>query len=132
MDNIMQLKDFQEALAALPDAEAKLGYLIELGDRLPAMPAEAHTEANRIRGCASQVWIEAQENQGRLIFRMDSDAKIVRGLLFILQSLTNGKTREEIKAAAAAKVFADLGLSKLLSSQRQVGLQSAIDVLEGF
>ena len=128
----MQLKDFQEALANLPDAEAKLEYLIELGDQLPAMPPEKRTEGNRIRGCSSQVWIAAQEDQGRLNFQMESDAKIVRGLLFILLTLVDNKTRKEIKTTNARNAFDSLGLAKLLSSQRQVGLHSAIDAVEGF
>ena len=128
----MQLKDLKEAFGNLPNAEAKLGYLIELGDCLPKMPEEKRLDENRIRGCSSQVWITASENKCRLDFQMESDAKIVRGILFILWILVNGKTREEIKAVNAEETFAGLGLLKLLSSQRQVGLKSAIDALKEF
>ena len=128
----MQLKDLEEAFGNLPDGEAKLNYLIELGSLLPELPVVKRTDGNKIKGCSSQVWIAADERGGRLYFHMASDAKIVGGILFILHALLGGKTRGEIKNMDVEKVFEDLGLSALLSSQRQVGLKSAIAALRGF
>jgi len=132
MNDIMQLKDLKEAFASMPGDEDKLCCLIELGDMLPEMPEEKRVEENRIRGCSSQVWIAAGEKGGKLEFQMASDAKIVRGLLFVLWTLFNGKTREEIRASDAEGILAGLGLLKLLSHQRQVGLKSALERLGEF
>src|ERR1700735_2741626 len=84
LENI--LADFQ----LLDDWEDRYRYVIELGRALPPLPKAARTEANRVRGCASQVWLATEVNGAtdgaapRLISKGDSDAHIVRGLIAIL------------------------------------------------
>ena len=88
------------------------------------------TEANKVRGCASQVWLATTVEPGqageptRLAFTGDSDAHIVKGLIAILLSIHSGKTAAEIAATDALAVFAGLGLKDHLSQQRSNGLAS--------
>src|SRR6266403_2269381 len=85
------------------------------------------SDANKVRGCASQVWLVREpQADGTLKFRGDSDAHIVRGLIAILLRLFSGRQAEEILAFAAPAAFAALGLSGALSQQRSNGLASMV------
>lgn len=115
----------------LDDWDDKYRYLIELGRMLDAFPEEARTEANRVRGCASQVWLvsatERSERGAVLTFKGDSDAHIVRGLVALTLAFYSGKTAEEIVAVDALELFTRLGLAQHLSPQRSNGLRSMVE-----
>jgi cysteine desulfuration protein SufE len=125
------LDEIIDNFSFLDDWDDRYRYLIELGRSLDPLPAEAHTEENKVRGCASQVWIESavDEEAGRRVlrFRGDSDAHIVRGLVALTLALFSGKTPEAILATDAAKTYADLGLSEHLTPQRSNGVRSMIE-----
>ncbi len=122
----------QEAIAeefALFDTPRdKLEYLLELGRGLEPLEEEAKTEANRVRGCQSQVWMVASfdPESRRLVLRADSDALIVRGLIALLLRLYSGRTPEEI-LAHPPEVFERIGLGRLLTPGRQNGLWSMVE-----
>jgi cysteine desulfuration protein SufE len=83
---------------------------------------------NKVRGCASQVWLVRDDLPGdRLRFRGDSDAHIVRGLIAILLRLYSGRTAEEILDFDAKAGFERLGLAGALSAQRSNGLKSMVE-----
>lgn len=105
----------------LTDWEDKYRYLIELGEQLPPMPLEEKIPTNKVEGCMSQVWISHTEQNGKHLFKMDSDAHIVRGLEAILWLLVNDKTADDIKALDIEGVFNELGLSEHLSPTRRNG-----------
>jgi len=102
--------------------------VIDLGRTLePLTPAE-HNDANKVRGCASQVWLVTEHGaDGALRFRGDSDAHIVRGLIAILLRLFAGHSPSEILAFDAKAAFERLGLIGALSAQRSNGLFSMIE-----
>ncbi|MDR1009096.1 MAG: SufE family protein [Rickettsiales bacterium] len=127
----MTLQELYDGFAALPDWDEKFAYLAELGQALPSFPAELKTEENRVVGCASSVWISAREEGGRRRFLFESDAKIVRGLLYILYLIFDNKTDAEIVAADAMDVFERIGLASALSANRMVGISSAIAKIQG-
>jgi len=107
-------------------------YLIELGRALPPLPEEAHNEANKVNGCASQVWLStAIRPDGRggpvLSFEGDSDAHIVRGLIAVLFALYSGKAATDILATDAVKLFERLGLREHLTPQRSNGFRSMVE-----
>lgn len=118
-------------LAFLDDWEDRYRYIIDLGKTLdPLTPAE-HNEDNRVRGCASQVWlVSSKEREGdgpvRLNFRGDSDAHIVKGLVALAIALFSGKTADDITATDAQAFFARIGLKEHLTQQRSNGLASMI------
>jgi cysteine desulfuration protein SufE len=116
----------------LDEWEDRYRYLIELGRTLEPLPQAAHSEANKVRGCASQVWLEttvAKDAKGRSIlsFRGDSDAHIVRGLVALTFALYSGRTAQDIIDTDAAGVFAGLGLTQHLTPQRSNGLRAMVD-----
>ena len=106
-------------------------YLIELGRALPPLPETARTEANKVRGCASQVWLATTPHRDgrntRLSFIGDSDAHIVRGLIAILFALYSGKGAKHILSTDAVELFEKLGLRDHLTPQRSNGFRSMVD-----
>jgi cysteine desulfuration protein SufE len=128
----MTLDTIRSDFALLDDWEDRYRYVIELGRTLPALPAAEHSDANKVRGCASQVWLVtdvAQDGDGspRLHFRGDSDAHIVRGLIAILFSIYSDHTARDIIATDAEKIFSELGLREHLTPQRSNGLNSMVE-----
>lgn len=117
----MTPEELIENFSYLADWEDKYRYLIELGEQLPLMPDDEKTPSNKVEGCMSQVWISHTEQSGKYLFRMDSDAHIVRGLEAVLWILVNGKSADEIKAIDIEGIFNELGLSEHLSPTRRNG-----------
>lgn len=115
----------------LDEWEDRYRYVIELGRRLPALPEAEHSETNKVRGCASQVWLSASDasvdDERRLFFRGDSDALIVKGLVAIVIALFDGKTAEEIREIDAEELFSRLDLRSHLTTQRSNGLRALVD-----
>lgn len=125
------LDEIIESFEFLDDWDDRYRYLIELGRSLEPLPAEAHSEANKVRGCASQVWLETtvdgRADQPVLLFRGDSDAHIVRGLVALVLALYSGKAARAIVETDALAVFRQLGLSEHLTPQRSNGLRSMVE-----
>ena len=126
------LSEIQADFALLDEWEDRYRYVIELGRTLKSLPDELRVEANKVRGCASQVWlvpsIKTQNGSGapQLTFEADSDAHIVRGLIAILFAIYNGKRADEILAIDPEPIFAELGLKEHLTRQRSNGLASMV------
>lgn len=119
------LQELVDEFDLLGDWEERYRYVIELGRDLEPLSEAERSETNRVRGCASQVWLVTEpQGEGVLRFRGDSDAHIVRGLISILLRLFSGRTAGEILAFDVDAAFARLGLSGALSSQRSNGLAS--------
>jgi cysteine desulfuration protein SufE len=115
----------------LDDWEERYRYLIELGRLMEPLPEEARTEANRVKGCASQVWLETRVDRSGedpcMIWRGDSDAHIVRGLVALMIALYSGRTAREVLSTDAISLFRNLGLSEHLTPQRSNGVRSMVD-----
>ncbi len=126
------LSDIRTNFAVLDEWEDRYRYLIELGRTLQPLPDELRTDANKVRGCASQVWLathiaRADRNTSRLLtFLADSDAHIVRGLIAILFTIYDGKSVDDILAVDPNPIFAELGLNEHLTPQRSNGLASMV------
>jgi cysteine desulfuration protein SufE len=126
----MSLEEIRSNFALLDDWEDRYRYVIELGRALPALDDAFKTDATKVRGCASQVWMISRKQPGGtdpvLQFQGDSDALIVRGLIAILLEAVEGKTASEILATDLPAAFAELGLKENLTPQRSNGLASMI------
>ncbi|PZQ62490.1 MAG: cysteine desulfuration protein SufE [Phenylobacterium zucineum] len=128
------MSDIDTALAELADEFELLGdweeryrYVIELGKDLAPLSDAERSDANKVRGCASQVWLVTEpQADGTLRFRGDSDAHIVSGLIAILLRLYSGRPTADILAFDAKSAFETLGLAGALSSQRSNGLASMV------
>ena len=122
------LDDLAEEFALLDDWEDRYKYIIDLGRTLEPLSEAEHSEANKVRGCASQVWLVTEPGSaGALHFRGDSDAHIVRGLIAILLSLYSDRTPTEILQVDANGAYERLGLSGALTAQRSNGLFSMVE-----
>jgi cysteine desulfuration protein SufE len=127
------IETIRSDFALLDEWEDRYRYLIELGRSLPPFPEMLRTEANKVRGCVSQVWLASavrRDGAGStpiLEFQGDSDAHIVRGLVAVLFALVQGKTPDEILRADARAVFAGLGLAEHLTPQRSNGFFSMVE-----
>ena len=119
------IADFED----LGDDEERLEYLIELGTALPDLPEEYRSEANRVQGCQSNVWMVVRPQPGEpttLDFAADSDAIIVRGLVAVLLAAYAGRTPEEVLTYPVEETFQRLGLKRFLSPMRSNGLFSMV------
>ncbi len=126
----MTLAEIQSDFAMLDEWEDRYRYVIELGRALPPLPETLKTEANKVRGCASQVWLAtspAKGNARHLAMQGMSDALIVQGLIAVLFTVYEDKTADEILNIDAQSVFAELGLKDHLTPQRSNGLASMVE-----
>jgi cysteine desulfuration protein SufE len=125
------LDEIIDTFDLLDDWEERYRYVIELGKTLEPLPDAARNDDNKVRGCASQVWVETMvapsPNGPVLTFRGDSDAHIVRGLVALILSLYSGKTAQEILATDALGLFRQLGLAEHLTPQRSNGVRSMVE-----
>jgi cysteine desulfuration protein SufE len=126
----MNVDELVESFAMLGPWEERYRYLIELGRKLPVLPEGERTEANKVRGCMSQVWLVATPQPGpppRLELRGDSDAHIVKGLIALLFKLYAGRTPREILDLDAKAVFERLGLESHITMNRRNGFYSMVE-----
>lgn len=123
------LETIHEDFAFLDDWEERYRYIIDLGESLPEFPESFRDDAHKVRGCVSQVWLHADVGEGPdpvIIFRGDSDAHIVRGLVAIMMALFSGKRASEISRIDAEDTMRALGLDEHLTPQRANGLRAMI------
>jgi len=126
------IDEIVENFTLLDEWDDRYRYVIELGRTLPPLAESAHTEANKIQGCASQVWLLTHVKPDGatgpvLTFEGDSDAHIVRGLVAILLALYSGMPAREILATDALALFDRIGLRGNLTPQRSNGLRSMVE-----
>ena len=130
MPGMTAIDAIKQDFAFLDDWEDRYRYVIELGEALEPLPAEAQTDANKVRGCVSQVWLETTVGEGAdpvVTFRGTSDAHIVRGLVAILLAQFSGSRASAIAATDAEGLLRELGLDEHLTPQRSNGLRSMVD-----
>jgi cysteine desulfuration protein SufE len=129
------IDDIVENFTLLDEWDDRYRYVIELGRTLKPLPDGAHNETNKVRGCASQVWLLTHVKPDGaagpiLTFDGDSDAHIVRGLIAILLALYSGKGAHEILATDALALFDRIGLRDGLTPQRSNGLRSMVERIQ--
>lgn len=127
----MSFDEIRENFALLDEWEDRYRYLIELGRDLAPLPDALKSDATKVRGCASQVWLVSRKRTDddgtvRMSFEGESDAHIVQGLIAVLLAIHDGQTPQEVLATNTDARFADLGLKEHLTPQRSNGLASMI------
>lgn len=125
----LSIDELVENFELFDDWEDRYRYIIDLGKKLPPFPDAAKTDAFKVRGCMSQVWMvpgHVPNDEDRFSFAADSDAHIVKGLIHILAILYCGKSASEIKTIDADSAFARLGLDQHLSPSRRNGVVSMV------
>jgi cysteine desulfuration protein SufE len=126
------IDEIVENFELLDQWDDRYRYVIELGRTLAPLAEAAHVEANKVRGCASQVWLITHKQPDgaagpSLTFEGDSDAHIVRGLIAILFALYSGKRATDILDVDPEAVFTRLGLRENLTPQRSNGLRAMVE-----
>jgi cysteine desulfuration protein SufE len=123
--------EIAENLSLLDDWEDRLTYVIELGQALPELPETEKNAENRVKGCASNVWlvsdVDRSDAAANLNFRGQSDAIITKGLVAILIALYSGRPASEIANTDAIEWFKKIGLSEHLGMQRSNGLVAMVN-----
>ncbi len=126
MTQLPPLSEIRETFAMLDDWEDRYRFIIELGKSLPSLPDSAKTEDHIVHGCQSQVWIVYRVDGGRLVFELDSDALIVRGLIAIVLAALNNRRPEDLLAVNMNALFEELALQRHLSPTRGNGLNAMV------
>ncbi|MAD47203.1 MAG: Fe-S cluster assembly protein SufE [Oceanospirillaceae bacterium] len=119
--------DILDTLGFFDDWEERYKYIIDLGKQLPAMDDSKKTDDYLLRGCQSQVWIDSEVRDGKILLEADSDAHIVRGLLGVVLAAYNHKTPADIIAFDIDDYFTQIDLIKHLSPTRGNGLRSMVE-----
>lgn len=130
------IDDIRANFELLEDWDDRYRYVIELGRTLEPMPEAEHSAANKVSGCASQVWLSRKLANGPdgaplLSYLGDSDAHIVRGLIAILLALYSDRAPGDILNTDAIAVFDELGFRDHLTPQRSNGLRSMVERIRG-
>ncbi len=128
----MTIDDIIENFSLLEDWDDRYRYVIELGREMPSLGEGAHNDANKVQGCASQVWLATSVAPNGatgpvLTFLGDSDAHIVRGLIAILLIAYSGKHAKDILSTDAVALFERLGLREHLTPQRSNGFRAMVE-----
>lgn len=125
------IQDIIDTFDLLGDWDQRYQYLVEIGERLPAMDPADKTDANRVVECMSTVHVAAKPNGERIDFDGDCDTSIIKGVVALLIGLFSGKTAAEIEALDVDALFEGLQLQEHLSPNRHVGVYAIVNKMKG-
>ena len=114
-----------DEFALFEEQRDKVEYILDLGKQLPPLAEQHKTEANKVRGCQSQVWLVAQPEADRVHLTADSDAILVKGLITLLLRLYDRRSPREI-LDNPPEVLEQIGLSRFLTPGRANGLYAMV------
>jgi cysteine desulfuration protein SufE len=127
------LDEIVDIFELLGDWDQRYAYLVELGEQMPEMPDEEKTEDNKVKGCMSQVWIRAHQDENdpqRIHYHGDCDTSIIKGVLALLIQMASGSTLDEIDKLDVDEFFERLELDEHLSPNRHVGVYAIVDLMK--
>jgi|SRR5450432_5759 len=124
-------REIIEEFALFDSWDDKYEYIIDMGKTLPALEPIFKTDENRVRGCQSSVWLIADYQEGKLIYKADSDAMIVKGLISMLIRVLSGRTADEI-LGAKLDFIREIGMTTHLAQTRSNGLLSMIKQMKHY
>lgn len=119
-------RELVESFELFDDWEDRYRFLIDLGRNLPPLDESQRSDANKVQGCQSNVWLVADKDSGRINFTADSDSTIVRGLIGVLRHVYQDRTPEEVSRFNIEKLFEQLGFDQHLSMGRRNGLDGMV------
>ena len=118
-------EEIVEEFEMLGEWPEKYEYLMNIGKHLPRLPEDAYNEANKVRGCQSNVWMITKFEDGKIIFEGDSDALLVKGLVALLIRVFSNHSPDEI-LASNLDFLERIGLQVHLSATRGNGLLAMV------
>lgn len=128
-----EIREIIENFELLGDWDQRYQYLVEIGERLPAMPPEHKTDANRVKECMSLVHVAVEPDPAdadRLLYRGDCDTAIIKGVVALLVGLFSRKTPDDIEALDVDALFKGLQLEEHLSPNRHVGVYAIVNKMK--
>lgn len=130
---MLTTQDVIDNFELLEDWEARYAYLVELGEGLPPLDDALRSDANRVQGCISKVWVCPLPRDGgdpRLDFVGDCDTAIIKGVLALLIELMSGHTPDEIESLDIDGLFDHLKLAEHLSPNRHFGIFAIVELMK--
>jgi cysteine desulfuration protein SufE len=121
------MSDIEDLFSIFDDPKDRLAQLMDIAKESEGIPVSERTEETRVYGCASQAWVIGRKIGNNYVFRCDSDALIVKGLLSLLCKIFSGHEAIEIRSLDHSKILNLVGLSGSISVQRTNGFASAVD-----
>jgi cysteine desulfuration protein SufE len=133
MSTTSEIDEIIDTFDLLGDWDERYQYLVELGERLPAMDPAQKVDANRVMECMSTVHVVPKPKDGgpRLEFQGDCDTAIIKGVVALLVQLFSGKTPAEIEDTDVDALFEGLQLEEHLSPNRHVGVYAIVNKMKG-
>ena len=132
MNNIQnKMEEIRKEFSVFEDAREKYIYLVDIAKNSPGINPADQNDENKVYRCTSQAWIISEKSSDKTYtFLTDSDAMIVKGLLYILQRLFNGQKKEDILSINGDNILKEIGLGSSISSQRTNGFGAAIHKIQ--
>lgn len=130
---MIKLDDILDEFEFLDDWEQRYQYLVELGEQLPHMPEQYKIEKNKVKGCMSQVWLQAYRNdvnRDLIRFYGDCDTTIIKGVLAVLIKILSDRELSEIEKLDVDDFFSSLNLDEHLSPNRHVGVYAIVELMK--
>jgi len=132
MDTIRDIeKEIVEEFGLFDNNDDKYEYIIDLGKKLPALDAQYKTDDNKVRGCQSSVWLQADYKDGKIFFSADSDSVLVKGLISMLIRVLSGQTPDDI-IQAKLNFIHEIGMTTHLAQTRSNGLLAMVKQMKNF
>jgi cysteine desulfuration protein SufE len=131
----MTFDDLKENFALFDEWDDRYEYIIDLGRKLPPFPASLQTDATKVRGCMSQVWLvpgHPADDPSRFAFAADSDSVIVKGLIAVLGILFSGQKPEDIAKIDPEAALRELGFEQHLAPNRRNGLVAMVEKIKQY
>ena len=125
-----QLDEYVDIFDLLGDWDQRYQYLIELGEKMQPMAEALKIDDNQVKGCISQVWINAEMRDHSVRFSGDSDTAVIKGILALLISLCDGLSPQQIQQIDMDEIFRRLSLDDHLSPNRHVGVYAMFDLMK--
>jgi cysteine desulfuration protein SufE len=123
--------EFIESFSFLDTWEEKYEYIIELGKKLPPLEEQDKTDDKKIKGCQSTVWLVAAYSDGKVFFKADSDAMIVKGLVSMLITVLSGHSPDQI-IHASLDFIDKIGMHAHLAQTRSNGLRAMVKQMKDY
>tara|TARA_Y100001968_G_C18989856_1_gene540882 strand:- start:228 stop:614 length:387 start_codon:yes stop_codon:yes gene_type:complete len=121
------MSEVEDLFSLFDNPKDKLAQLMDIAKEFDGIPINEKTEEARVRGCASQAWIIGKKVKDNYVFKCDSDALIVKGLLSLLCKIFSGQNAKEIHSVNYSKILEIVGLLGSISVQRTNGFAEAVD-----
>lgn len=124
-------QEIVEEFSLFDSWDDKYEYIIDLGKKLPPLEEKYKVDENKVRGCQSTVWLAAEFGNGRVFFKADSDAVIVKGLISMLIRVLSGQTPDDI-VNAKLDFINEIGMTNHLAQTRSNGLRAMVKQMKNY